>query len=456
MKNAMAEFYPLLVAAADHVATTASITSPVPFRLPEFDSRMRDFLGASDISLSEAGTWRGHHLSLLDLMRNPGTRTCKTFASLTLIARAVRHIQETGAKVMIITPTSGNKGTALRDAVSRAYAANLASVENLRVVTVVPRSSRDKLRNGPLSTDPSWRAANPVLLMDVHRPDGVKAIARAAFEHLRADAASLAGFTPWFTLDLDNYRVADTLRAAVEARLDPIVADSPPRVHAHAVSSAFGLLGYHLGHGMLNSGSFGSHLPVPFSHPGFLLVQQLATPDMVLSLIHGDVSRDHLPQYAFDEADGLWRQAGKEVDPHFPTLIDDVDERLDSTFYTSAPPTSPAINGLIAQHGGGGIVVSRRECLLRYEDIQECIAATGNTLPDDPGTIREWSLVKAFTGVMMAIERGLIKPGTAVVVHGSGFYTDAILPPLSSEPSVIADSAVAIEYAMTQAAKVVG
>ncbi|NEE51635.1 hypothetical protein G3M55_44405, partial [Streptomyces sp. SID8455] len=87
--------------------------------------------------------------------------TTKTFASLHIVARAVQHIRQTGEPLLLTTPTSGNKGTALRDAVARAYAAGLATPEELRVLTVAPAHSRSKLRDGPLSADPALRAANP-------------------------------------------------------------------------------------------------------------------------------------------------------------------------------------------------------------------------------------------------------------------------------------------------------
>ncbi|MFB7049161.1 DUF6002 family protein [Streptomyces microflavus] len=441
---AMARYQPMLRATPELLGL--SHTGPVGFRLPEADARLDHFHEASDIALRSAGEWRGHRVSLLDLTLNPGTRTTKTFASLHIVARAVQHIRQTGEPLLLTTPTSGNKGTALRDAVARAYAAGLATPEELRVLTVAPAHSRSKLRDGPLSADPALRAANPLLVADVSRPDDVKALARSAYERLRSERTR---FTPWFTLDLENYRIADTLRAYVEAELDPVGPGSRPRIHAHAVSSAYGLLGYHLGVGLLeNAGGRGP--AAPHRHPGFLLVQQLATPDMVLSLLKGGTDRGLLPRYRRADPAGPWRQ---DDDPHFPATTDAPDERLDATFYTTAPPTSAQINPLIGRYGGTGVVVSRRECLDRYEEVAGLLAPLGHQLPEDPDDIREWSLVKAVTGAMVAVERGLIAPGTDLIVHGSGFYTDETLPPLRTGAQVEVSSSAATEDALLRATR---
>ncbi|WP_410631010.1 DUF6002 family protein [Amycolatopsis sp. cmx-4-83] len=406
-----------------------SSAEPVAFRWPAPGPRLSSFHSASGIALHQLGSRHGHRLFLLDLMRNPRTRTTKTFASLSIVGRAVRHISEHGQPVLLITPTSGNKGTALRDAVGRAYAAGLVTPDELRIVTVAPAGSRDKLRDGPLSATSELRERNPVLLADVERPDAVKQLARQAWQHLNETHGR---FLPWFTLAAANYGVADALRAFAEAELWPVRADSPARVHAHAVSSAYGLLGYHLGLQLLGGGT--TELGVPARHPGFLLVQQLATPDMVLSLL----GRPAPPRYE-PAPGGGWSQAGG--DAHFPAVTDDPAERLDPTFYTTAPPTAPEMAALVAAHGGTGVVVSRRECLDRYEDIGHLLAGTGHELPDNPAEIREWSLVKVLTGVLVAAERGLLPADADVVVHGSGHYTDETLPPL---PSAAADEVTSV------------
>ncbi|MGW6741387.1 DUF6002 family protein [Streptomyces sp. NPDC055025] len=441
---AMTRYQPMLRATAELLGL--SNTGPVGFRLPVTDEHLARFHEVSDVAVQRVGNWRGHRISLLDLMRNPGTRTAKTFASLHIVARAVQHIRETGERLLLTTPTSGNKGTALRDAVARAYAAGLATPDELRVLTVVPAHSRPKLRDGPLSADPALRAANPLLVADVSRPDDVKALARSVHERLRSEPTR---FTPWFTLDLENYRIADTLRAYAEAELDPIGPGSLPRLHTHAVSSAYGLLGYHLGVGLLDRDT-GWGLTAPHRHPGFLLVQQLATPDMVLSLLKGGTDRALLPRYRRPDRTGPWRQ---DDDPHFPAVTDTLDERLDATFYTSAPPTSAKINTLIGRHGGTGVVVSRRECLQRYEEIAGLLAPLGHRLPENPADIREWSLVKALAGAMVAVERSLVAPGTDLLVHGSGFYTDETLPPLRAGAQTEVSSSAATEDAMLRAAR---
>jgi hypothetical protein len=75
-------------------------------------------------------------------------------------------------------------------------------------------------------------------------------------------------------------------------------------------------------------------------------------------------------------------------------------------------------------------VVSKRECLDRFPRIRGLAAAAGVTIDPDPAVIREWSLVKVLAGVLIARERGIAPPGTEIVVHGSGHYTDASVPPL--------------------------
>jgi hypothetical protein len=79
------------------------------------------------------------------------------------------------------------------------------------------------------------------------------------------------------------------------------------------------------------------------------------------------------------------------------------------------------MNEIIGRQGGGGIVVSRYECLARYDEIRELLDGAGPTLPGDPAALREWSLVMAMTGTLNALERGLLS-ADEVVVHGSGSY----------------------------------
>ncbi|WIH04877.1 hypothetical protein KHF85_19380 [Xanthomonas translucens pv. graminis] len=80
------------------------------FTLPPTSPLLREFFSPSAIKLHELGSYGGSTLRLLDLTCNPRTRTTKTFASYVMIARAVRHIHATGESILLITPSSGNKG----------------------------------------------------------------------------------------------------------------------------------------------------------------------------------------------------------------------------------------------------------------------------------------------------------------------------------------------------------
>nr|WP_329833115.1 DUF6002 family protein [Streptomyces sp. BE133] len=239
------------------------------------------------------------------------------------------YIRRTGEPVMIFTPTSTNKGTALRDAVARALATGLATPDQLRIATLAPASGRSKLRAGSLSDDAELRARNPLMVYDGERAEDVKALARQFTDAYAADLKRRHGVNLWFSLDLRNYLVADTARAFFEQDADPTDA-AGPRLHAHAVSSACGLLGYHAGRDVLEAAGAAR----PASRPASLLVQHLGTPDMVLSLRRGSFDRAGLPGYERG-GDGLWRQ---RADPHFPDVADEVDEILDPTFYTHRQP----------------------------------------------------------------------------------------------------------------------
>lgn len=389
------------------------------FALPELDGPTGRFFAAAGATWREPGEHRGRRISLLDLTANPGTNTTKTFASLLIVARAVEYIRRTGEPILIFSPTSANKGVALRDAVVRALESGLVTAEQLRIVTLAPRAALDKFRASRLCADPDLSRHNPLLTYDGPQAEHVKQLGRAFVDRHAAKLAEV-GTRVWFTLDLRNYRIADAARAFFEHDVAPA---SGPRWHAHAVSSAFGLLGYSTGLDLLGE--------VP--RPGFLLVQHLGTPDMVLSLRHGDVDRANLPAYTPDAESGLHRQ---DSDPRFPALTHDPAEILDQTFYTRAPATSPEMNGLIAKYGGDGIVVSLHECLSRYPRLRAWLAPVGVRLPADPRRVREWSLVMALTGVLNAIDRGLVPAGVDVVVHGSGFYAADDYQPIGSEAVV--------------------
>jgi hypothetical protein len=335
----------------------------------------------------------------------------------------VEYIRRTGEHMLIFSPTSANKGVALRDAVARAIETRLVTADQLRVVTLAPKSALGKFRADGLSTDPDLCRRNPVLTYDGPRTEHVKALGRTFVDRHAAKLAEV-GTRTWFTLELANYRYADAARAFFEHEVAPATA---PRWHAHAVSSAFGLLGYTTGLDVL--GSAGADV----ARPGYLLVQHLGTPDMVLSLRHGDFDRARVPAYTVDDATGLHRQ---DHDARFPAAAHDPAEILDQTFYTREPATSPEMNGLVERHGGDGIVVSLHECLTRYPRLRAWLEPAGVRLPADPRLVREWSLVMVLTGVLNAVDRGLVPADHEVVAHGSGFYTATDYEPIGADAVV--------------------
>lgn len=431
-RNLLIDYHDTIRAAITACTNTAdgptATTEFAPgFDLPALTDQVRQFYAPATATWRPLGDYAGHPIHLMDLTGNPGTHTTKTFASTLIVARAVEHIRRTGEAVCIFTPTSANKGIALRDAVGRALVTGLAEPGQLSVVVLAPATTARKFRADMLAADPRLRALNPLLRLAGNgnssgpgsvAPEQVKTLGRAFVDRYTPEAAN-HGVQLWYSLDLRNYLIADATRAAFEADVAP-TSTAPPRWHAHAVSSAYGLLGYNLGRDVLEAGGRAD----PADRPGFLLVQHLGTPDMVLDLRHGRVSRADVPAYRPDPAGG-WRQdAGVDADPRFPAVTDDPAEVLDPTFYTHEPATSPAMNGLIRRFGGDGIVVSRRECEARYSLLRSWMAATNRPLPASSGGLREWSLVMALTGVLNAVDRGLVPPDHEIVVHGSGSYTD--------------------------------
>jgi hypothetical protein len=370
-------------------------------------------------------------------MRNPATRTTKSLASLLMVARAVAYLRRTNRRVMLLTPSSANKATALRDAVFRAIDCGLADRDRLQITSVIPESSAGKLWSSQLSTDPGLRRRNPVVLYQGPEPSGVKTLAQR-FHQDHADELSRHYDTDlWYTLDIENYKVADAMRALAEYEIHAPDRDRS-RLHVHAVSSAYGLLGHNLG--------YRSALGMPGRAPRYFLVQHLGTPDMVLSLLHGSVSRDGLPSYVRSPADGLYRQ---DSDPHFPAATFDPAERLDPTFYTHQPPTSQEMNELIRNCGGGGIVVSLHECLSRYAQTR-ALLSPAVTLPADPRRLREWSLVMAVTGLLNGLDRGLIADGD-ILIHGSGSYADDDYQPILRHHLTPASEPESLREAVLQA-----
>jgi Family of unknown function (DUF6002) len=427
--NLILDFYDELSSVlADRVQRTGGETAPGNFSpgfgLPALTDELLDFYAVGTATWHKVAAYSGHEISLLDLTGNPGTHTTKTFPSLLIVARAVEHIRRTGERVMIFSPTSANKGVALRDAVLRAIRSGLVEPDQLRIVTLAPVSCRAKLRASELSTEPHLRELNPLLLYLGDDREAVKAIGRQFVTEYAEALFARRKTNVWFSLELTNYLVADTARAFFELRADPIEGALRPRLHAHAVSSAFGLLGYHAGRQVLEANGDGR----PECRPSSLIVQHLGAPDMVLNLRNGDFDRRWLPAYTMNARTGLQHQIGN--DPRFPEFTYDPCEVLDPTFYTHQPATSPAMNAIIAKHGGDGIVVSLAECVARYPLVRSWLADGPRTLPADFRTLQEWSTVMAFTGVLNAIDRGLVDQDRDIVVHGTGHYTTADVEPL--------------------------
>jgi hypothetical protein len=411
-----------------------------PFELPPLSAAWNGYFSAAELGCTPLGSYGGVRLALLDLMRNPRTRTTKTLASLLMVARAVHHIQRTGERIMILTPSSANKATALRDAVLRAIEAGLVTPDQLRIAVVVPEASRAKLWSSPLATDPELAQRNPVMVYAGPDRSAVKTIARSVVDSHAAALHSLTGLRLWYSLDIDNYRTADATRALFER--DHLAAEpGVTRLHAHAVSSAYGLLGHHLGHTMAG---------VDAADPRYFLVQHLDTPDMVLSLHFGSTSHKNIPVYRPDPDTGLYTQ---DSDPRFPATTFDPGEVLDPTFYTRQPPTSAQMNALIGRGGGGGVVVSLHECLVRYPRLRALLAPAGVRLPADPRQLREWSLVMCATGVLNAIDRGLITDDE-VLLHGSGCYAAGDYTPLPPEATHAVQTPCDVRQALFYAALV--
>jgi hypothetical protein len=424
--NALAAFHREILEAGElcrRDATEAAAANPgddgftPAFDLPPLDDALERFYAASTIQVRELGLYRGRTLRLLDLTCNPRTRTTKTFASHVMVARAVRHIQRTGESVLLVTPSSANKGGALRDAVLRAIECGLARPEQLRIAIVLPRQGLQKLWASPLSAREDLRALNPVFVAQAEDGSVVKRLTRAFVQEYAEPLWRERGLRVWHTYHLDNYRMADALRAALEARHLGRPPAGHVRVHAQAVSSAFGLLGYD--HGRRVMAARAGAAPLPPSQ--WLLVQHLGTPDLVLHRHFGSCSRTHVPTYRPDPATGLLEQFESPV---FPTRTFAADEVIDSTFYSQNPITADRVQEALGRHGGGGIVVSLHECLERYAELRALLAAGGpSPLPADPRRLREWALAMLATGALSAIDRDLVPRDAEIVLHASGNYT---------------------------------
>lgn len=434
VKNSLAEFYGEILKSGElcrRELAGAAVDNDFapPFELPPLDHRLERFFSASAIDVHDALGYGGSTIRLLDLTANTRTRTTKTFAAHVMVARAVRHIQLTGESVLLVTPTSANKGGALRDAVLRAIECGLVHSEQLRIAIVVPRQGLPKLWSSALSSSPMLRALNPVFLAQAEDGSVVKRLTKAFVQEHSPLLLREHGLRMWHTYQLENYSMADALRAFVEARWLPPPPPGATRFHAQAVSSAFGLLGYEHGRRVLAE-MLGQRDLTPSR---WLLVQHLGTPDLILHHLHGSCERENLPAYETDPGTGLHVQSAS---PHFPARTLALNEVIDSTFYSQNPITAERVKAAMDRHGGTGIVVSLQECLDRYGLLRSMLPAGGPQLPEDPRNLREWALAMVMTGVLGAIDRGLVPQGSEVVVHVSGSYSAQDYVPLPAADTI--------------------
>ncbi|MBQ1161040.1 hypothetical protein KBZ21_23570 [Streptomyces sp. A73] len=412
--------------------------------LPTLDGPLRDLLSAATARVTRLPDHRGTRLHLLDLRGDPRAHPAQPAGALLVVARAVQHVRRTGRRITLLAPSSGNTATALREAVLRAQRCGLAHPDQIRVVALVPACSRHKVADSPLARHPQLRRRNPLVVYHGSEPAAVHELAAAYCRERAHSLRTATGTDLWHVSDPVDHRAADALRAFVEH--DALgAADVRGRLHAQAVATGSGLLGHRLG----------STLVEPQDAPGaaaprYLLVQHLRTPDLVLHLLTGSFSREGVPPYVHDRARGVHRQPIDGLDPHFPHTAHHPQEVLDPTFFTRAPGTAREVSTLVRTHGGDGIVVSRYECLARYPSVRAMLRPAGVELPADPARLGEWSLVMAMTGVLNAIDRGLVTE-PEVVVHGTGSYgmdERAPVPPASAR---YADSVDELHAVLTRA-----
>jgi Family of unknown function (DUF6002) len=218
----------------------------------------------------------------------------------------------------------------------------------------------------------------------------------------------------WHSLRLENYRFADQVRAFFDFEFGLAAQPSIRTVHVHSVSSAYGLLGYYSGIEVLRG------MGHEVANPSFLLVQHMATSDMVRHLLQNSFEEKIIPAYT-QQTDGVWIQSASG---HFPQRTWSPEELLEHTFYTHKPATAEEMTRLIKTYGGSGIVVSLLECFERYSECAKLLEKSQVQLPSDPRQLREWSLVMAMTGMMNAIDRNLLPAVDGFTVHASGSYSD--------------------------------
>ncbi|MGI5351737.1 DUF6002 family protein [Streptomyces sp. CA-250714] len=413
--------------------------------LPALDGQLRAYLAPASARVVRLPDYRGTRLHLLDLCRGPGAQAVQPGGALVTVARAVQHVRRTGQGVTLLAPSSGNRATALRAAVLRAQMCGLAGPDQVRVVSLVPACSRHKVADSALARHPQLRRRNPLVVYHGSEPGAVHELA-AAYCRERASALRTGtGTALWYVHDPVEQQAMDALRAFVER--DALgAAPAAGRVHAQAVATGSGLLGHRLGSTLVQPD--GATEP---SSSRYLLVQQLHTPELVLHLLTGSFSRDGVPPYRYDRARRLHQQPPESRDPHFPRTAHSLEEILEPTFFTRAPATAPATTALVRTHGGDGIVVSRYECLARYPSVRAMLRPAGIELPADPARLAEWSLVMTLTGVMNAVQRGLLTE-PEVVVHGTGSYSaDDDRAPVPDELVRYADSVDELHSVVTRA-----
>ncbi|AEX52506.1 hypothetical protein Rahaq2_2657 [Rahnella aquatilis CIP 78.65 = ATCC 33071] len=393
------------------------------YELPPLDDRMVNFLNCSDVSWTEIDEYKNVNITILNMTKNKETQTTKIFASLIMVARVVAYINRSGKGVTIITPSSANKAMALREAVLRAISFKLVNPDKINIVSVIPANSIKKLRASGLNDDIYLNKSNPVLIFDGKKT--VKELVNDFNKRYGAEI-SASGRNIWFTLTVENYIYADSLRAMIEM---DFIKYFPERIQAHAVSSAYGLLGHNYGIKWLEN-----KIQRDLKEKYFL-VQHLYNPDMVLDLYYDSFSRENVPEYS-QESDCLYYQ---NKTPYFPYVTSDTQEMLDTTFYSLRPTTSKQMKEIIRNNGGGGIVVSEQECLLRHKEIKKLLESTSVDiiLPESFYDIYERSFSMVFTGVLNAIDRGLIKKYESVLLHATGLYCKGDYRCLDLETEII-------------------
>lgn len=394
------------------------------FKLPELNEDFIQFYEVAQISLEEMGKYQGKKIQLLNLIKNPNTQTTKTLASLLMVARAINHINESGKGILIFTPSSGNKATALRDAVERAIKYKLVDKTMLRIITLTPSNAIYKLRETELTTDPTLALLNPVFSYKGTVSQDVKAIGKEFIEKYGNKIANEHNLDIWYSLDILNYKVADAIRAFYDYEFSFKKNKKDRRLHAHSVSSAYGLLGFNYGQEFMEECGI-----IDVDKPGYLLIQHASTSDMVLNLLNNSFSQLNVPNYDKNDQ-GLYMQTSNK---HFPFYTWDPQENLEPTFYTKEPPTSEEMNLLIKNNGGNGIVVSLYECMQKYSEIKKILLKANISIPSDPRKIFEWSLIMALTGVMNAVDRKLIDEFDEIIIHASGIYVEGDYQQLSKE-----------------------